>query len=230
MNTFVGFLVSVTRYGDQDAILHLVTQDFGFQSFYVRNIYTQRNKKKPYLSLLNELQITTSQGSIKGDLKTVRSLDLVSETQLYADFKAQSIVFFIAEICNSVLRNEEDAHASYQHIKELRKQLEKGFYHVHLVFLILLLKNLGSSPLFSEHHFLNPEEGAFGNDMYNRYFTQEISDIWKAILQSHDPFSVEIKNQSRKVMLDSILIYYHIHVPGFNMPKSLEVLQQIFES
>jgi len=161
MDTFTGFLVSLTKYGDQDAILHLVTDEEGFQSFYVKNIYAKKNKKKPYLSLLNELQIVTSKGFSKGNLKTASKLELVSELQISADFKAQSIVFFIAEVFNSVLRNEESSNWFYQNIIELRHQLENRHYHCHLILLVMMLRNLGASPLLSEHPFLDPEEGAF---------------------------------------------------------------------
>lgn len=229
MHTYTGFLVSLTKYGDQDAILHLVTNEAGFQSFYVKNIYAKKNKKKPYLSLLNELQIVTSKGFSKGNLKTASKLDLVSELQVATDFKAQSIVFFISEVFNSIFRNEENSNWFYKNIIELRHQLENGHYHCHLILLVVMLRNLGASPLLSEHTFLDPEEGAFINQMYNRYFSEEISTIWKNILQSQEPFKIEIKNQNRKMMMDSLLIYYQLHIPGFKTPESLEVLQQIFE-
>lgn len=229
MNTYTGFLVSLTKYGDQDAILHLVTNEGGFQSFYVKNIYAKKNKKKPYLSLLNELQVVTSTGFSKGNLKTANKLDLVSELQVSTDFKAQSIVFFISEVFNSILRNEESSNWFYENISELRSKLEDGHYHCHLIFLVMMLRSLGASPLLSNHNFLDPEEGAFVNQMYNRYFSEEISMIWKNILQSQEPFKIEIKNQNRKMMMDSVLIYYQLHIPGFKTPESLEVLQQIFE-
>ena len=38
-----------------------------------------------------------------------------------------------------------------------------------------------------------------------------------------------IKKESRKKLLDSILLYYKCHFPDFYTPKSLPILVQIFE-
>ena len=56
----------------------------------------------------------------------------------------------------------------------------------------------------------------------------EVSLIWKTILEKNINPS-RIKKESRKKLLDSILLYYKCHFPGFYTPKSLPILVQIFE-
>ena len=45
-----GILLSYIKYGDNDAILHCFTENAGFQSFFMRGIYSPKNKKKAYLT------------------------------------------------------------------------------------------------------------------------------------------------------------------------------------
>jgi DNA repair protein RecO (recombination protein O) len=64
--------------------------------------------------------------------------------------------------------------------------------------------------------------------MYADTLDEEISIIWKFIL-NEDYTDFKIKKESRKKLLDSIILYYKIHFPDFYTPKSLPVLVQIFE-
>jgi DNA repair protein RecO (recombination protein O) len=54
----------------------------------------------------------------------------------------------------------------------------------------------------------------------------EVSLIWKTILEKNINPS-RIKKESRKKLLDSILLYYKCHFPDFYTPKSLPILVQI---
>nr|WP_305050500.1 hypothetical protein [Elizabethkingia bruuniana] len=50
--------------------------------------------------------------------------------------------------------------------------------------------------------------------------------MWKSILD--EGYSVKLTNTERRRLLESILVYYSIHIPEFKNPASLEVLQQIW--
>ena len=51
------FLLSYTKYGDHDAVLHCFCRENGFESFFAKGIYAPKNKKKAFLFPLNELSI-----------------------------------------------------------------------------------------------------------------------------------------------------------------------------
>ena len=44
-----GILLSYIKYGDNDAILHCFTENAGFQSFFMRGIYSPKTRKRPIL-------------------------------------------------------------------------------------------------------------------------------------------------------------------------------------
>ena len=54
------FLLSYTKYGDHDAVLHCFCRENGFESFFAKGIYATKNKKKAFLFPLNELLVYTS--------------------------------------------------------------------------------------------------------------------------------------------------------------------------
>ena len=76
--------------------------------------------------------------------------------------------------------------------------------------------------------FLNVTKGEFQEIYESDTLDEEISIIWKFIL-NEDYTDFKIKKESRKKLLDSIILYYKIHFPDFYTPKSLPVLVQIFE-
>jgi DNA repair protein RecO (recombination protein O) len=55
MNSQNGFLLSFIKYGENDAVLHCFTEEEGFQSYFLKGIYSKKNKKKALLQPLNKL-------------------------------------------------------------------------------------------------------------------------------------------------------------------------------
>jgi DNA repair protein RecO (recombination protein O) len=58
MHNQICFLLSYLKYGDNDAFLHCFSAEEGYQSFFVKGIYSAKNKKKPYLFPLNLLRVS----------------------------------------------------------------------------------------------------------------------------------------------------------------------------
>ena len=229
MEICTGFMLSAIKYGEQDAVLNCFTKEQGFMSLFVKNIYAKKNKKKPYLSPLNELYFKINHQQKSNVLKTISSVEPCRILDCNEDFRAISIVLFVADFLNIILKNETPSDYLYEQISVLRTKIEAKDHQCHLIFMINFLKNLGASPYISEGDFLNPEEGRFTNAMYNKYFGAEISRIWKGVLQSDMPYDFPIPSSERRNLLESIIIYYQHHIPNFREPESLDVVKQIFD-
>ena len=229
MQTHSGFLLSSIKYGDHDVILHCFTKENGFESFFVKNIYAKKNKKKPYLFPLNEIHFNTAVISKSSSLKNINKIERCISFDFDDDFKANSIIFFLAEFFNTTLKNETSSAYVYNEILHLKHQLNVKNYQCHLIFLIKFLHYQGCSPLFDGGLFLNAEDGKFSSVQDSRYFSEEISTIWKNILVSEDPYLLKINSTLRKEVLESVMRYYQIHVPHFRVPESWEIVQQIFD-
>lgn len=219
-----GYLLSYVRYGDNDAILHCFTKDNGFQSFFVRGIYSAKNKKKAYLSPLNELSFVVNDFQ-KSGLTTITKIESVVVVDAN-DVRISSVMFFIAEFLHQVLKTEQKQELIYDEISTFLHKLSLGDFQSHLQFLLNFLKIQGLAPLVGEGQFLDPEIGCFESQLRHRLFNQEISTCWKLLLNEN--YGIKFPKELRADFLDSILLYYMHHFPDFRFPKSLEVLKEIF--
>ncbi|MCY0977918.1 DNA repair protein RecO [Chryseobacterium wangxinyae] len=228
MNSQNGFLLSFIKYGENDAILHCFTEEEGFQTYFLKGIYTKKSKKKAFLLPLNKLNFSVRLGKGSG-MQTISGFELLNLHDLYTDIKANTVVFFISDFLNQILRNENKNLPLFSTIDEFTDQLSNKNYQSHLIFLIKILKIQGVAPLLGEGKFLDPETGNFVYNSTHPIFDEENSSIWKSIMTSQNPYETKIPSSKRKNFLDSILVYYHYHIPDFRTPNSLEIIQQIFE-
>lgn len=228
MNKFSAFLLSYFKYGENDAVLHCFTLENGFQSFFLKGVYSAKNKQKAYLAPLNELLITVVDKPKTSDLLLVSKIECLENISGEYDVKSSSLAFFVSDFLHQILRNEHANNVLYQEIKQFANLISKGNSTAHYVFFINLLKLFGISPLLQNGDFLNIEKGEFQLFSEKNGTDDEVSLIWKTILEGNFN-SFRIKKESRKKLLDSILLYYKYHFPDFYTPKSLPVLVQIFE-
>ncbi|KMQ62930.1 recombinase RecO [Chryseobacterium sp. FH2] len=228
MNSQNGFLLSYIKYGENDAVLHCFTEEEGFQSYFLKGIYSKRNKKKAFLLPLSKLSFSVN--PVKGNgIQTVSGFELVKSNDIYTDIKANTVVFFISDFLNQNLRHENKNHNIYFCLDEFIDELDQKNYQSYLVFLIKILKIQGVSPLINNECFLDPETGTFSAELSHQLFDTTISNIWKAVLLAEKPYQIKIHSSFRKDFLDSLLVYYHYHITDFKIPTSLEIIQQIFE-
>ncbi len=220
------FLLSYTKYGDHDAVLHCFCKENGYESFFIKGIYIPKNKKKAFLFPLNELLIYTS-----GKRKHIQNVLKIEQknTHLFSsDIRKNSILFFISDFLNQVLRNENQNANIYSEISVFLNQLQMDNFQSHLIFIFRLLKQQGLQPLFSDKTFLNPESGNFEDTAMHHFFDKSISDIWKNLIHSPDPYSTKLTRTQKQNFLNSLLVYYHCHFTDFREPRSLEIIKQIF--
>lgn len=223
-----GFLLSYIKYGENDAVLHCFTEEDGFQTYFLKGIYSKKNKKKAFLLPLNKLNFSVNSGKSSG-IQTVSKFEIVEVNDVYTDIKANTVIFFIADFLNQILRNENQNQVIFHTIDEFIFKLSQQNYRSHLTLLVKILKIQGVAPLLGDGNYLDPETGTFSNIGTHHLFDRENSLLWKLILSSQDPYEIKIPQALRKNFLDSLLIYYHYHITDFKTPNSLEVIQQIFE-
>lgn len=222
------FLLSFVKYGENDVILHCFTQEEGYQSYYMKGIYTKKNKKKAFLSPLHHLTLFIRSTKM-GSMQTATKFELVDKHETNTDIKSNTVVFFLADFLNQIVRNENKNSTIYLAIHEVVAELHRKNYQAHLIFLIKILQIQGFAPLLTDEIYLNPETGTFSAHASHVLFDEENSKLWKLVLEAQNPYEVKIPSAMRKHFLDSILLYYQYHLADFKIPQSLEIIQQIFE-
>jgi len=220
------FLLSYTKYGDHDAVLHCFCKENGFESFFAKGIYAPKNKKKAFLFPLNELLLYTSDK--KKNIQNVLKIEQKNTDLFTSDIRKNSILFFISDLLNQVLRNENRNADIYSEISIFLSQLQMDNFQSHLIFIFRLLKQQGLQPLFSDKTYLNPESGNFEEIEMHHFFDKDISAIWKELIISQNPYDIKLSRFGKQNFLDSILVYFHYHFTDFREPRSLEIIKEIF--
>lgn len=228
MNSQNGFLLSFIKYGENDAVLHCFTEEDGFQTYFLKGIYSKKNKKKALLQPLNKLNFSINPSRGNG-ISSISKFELVKGHDIDSDIKANTVIFFISDFLNQILKYENKNPNIFLSIERFINELESRNYQSHLLFLLFILKVQGVAPLINEGNFLDPETGTFSLSPCHQLFSEEISMIWKNALCAENFYATKIQSSLRKDFLDSLLVYYHYHITDFRKPISLEVIQQIFE-
>lgn len=224
MEKRIGFLLSYIKYGESDAILHVFTKEEGYKSIFVRGVYAPKSKKRALLRPLIELEFNLN--SHKRGLQTASTLQILKAVD-GGNIKINSLLFFIADFLNNILRDEINGTPVFDEIESFVSQLHRNSNDAHIQFLIHFTQLLGVNPLLSDEPYLNPIKGLFESKPSHHLFDAETSEIWKLGLL--DPYHTVLNNNKRKSLLEGLMVYYSEHVPGFKIPASLSVLQQLWK-
>lgn len=230
-------VLSKFKYKDHDLIVKCYTEKFGVKTYLLKHILkTKKGKFKPaYFQLLTILEL-------QAEHKDNRSLQYLKDIKLQYNYKTlhtnvvkSAIVMFLSEILSNILKEEEENLALYNFIETSLIWFDENETNTifHLLFLIKLTKYLGFYPdtNIRETNFFNLEEGRFQQNKTNLYCISGNNLVFlKQLLGiKFDVYNnLDINSNQKRELLDMILLYFKLHLDGFKTPKSLTVLNQVF--
>lgn len=229
-------VLSKLRYRDNDLIIKCLTEEKGVVSYIVRGVGGSKSKgsKLAYFQLLSQLSLEQTYRSNKSLQKiTEIKMDYQYQT-LHSDVVKGTIVMFLAEILANVLKEEEKNKVLFDYIQTSLQffDYQEAYSNFHLYFLLNLTKPLGFYPDTSqiEGSYFNLNRGMFQNVQENFNISGHNLTLLKQLLGTNFDAIQEIKlniNQ-RQSFLNMLLLYYELHLGSFPKPKSLQVLNQVF--
>lgn len=231
-------VVSSLKYGEADLIVKCFTLSSGLKSYLLRNILKSK-KGKLRASLfqpLTHLEIEANHKD-KGTLERMREAKVSHHFKtLHTDVVKSSIVLFLSEVLRNSILEEEENVALFQFLENATLWLDsnKENANFHLLFLLQLSKHLGFYPDTStkDFPFFNLLDGTFETLELNAYcYKDERISLLKTLLGTNFDALAQIKlNQNkRSAFLHMLLDYYELHLHGFKKPRSLAVLNTIFQ-
>lgn len=234
-----GFVLKSLKYGDTSAIVHIYSRSFGIQSLLIKGFYSAKNKKFRMLTYpFSQVEFTFRQNN-RSDLILPQQLQNESQfAEMYQHPVKLLILQFMAEILYSVLKEDEASPAVFDFVEGSLNEFNErknGFGEFHLVFLTELTKYLGFFPRYdhSDLPYFDLLNGSFTSDKNAQYvLDEELTKNWRTLITSH--FDTHYTNlfipQERRELLNGLIMYYSLQVPGFREPKSLEVLKEILSA
>ncbi|WGD35978.1 DNA repair protein RecO [Olleya sp. YS] len=238
LTTTNAIVLTKLRYKDNDLIVKCYTQKQGIVSYLLKGILASKksNKKNIYFLPLSQLQLNT-------DYKSNRSLQYIKDiktdflyTSLHTHILKSAIVMFLAEILAQALQEEEQNDALFSYLQTTLQWLDTNdnFSNFHLLFLLELTKYLGFYP--DQTHiksatYFNLYDGEFQQESSSKYCVSgENLTLLKQLLgiTFDDLHSIKINAKQRQSFLALILVYFELHLGNFKKPKSLQILNDVF--
>lgn len=225
------------RYGEADLIVKLYTKQEGLVSYLLRGVLkSKKGKLKPSLFLPFSILSIDAVHTPKASLKRLMEAKLAFHYEsLHQSIVKNSLVAFIAEILLQVLIDEEPDESAYKFIKEsllwLDSNKEVSMFHV--LFLLEFTRFLGCYPDQSNNELMqfNIEEACFTVGNKRGYVIEgELLIAFKSLLgiKFDELKRISLPKNIRKQLLEKMLLYYSFHVAGFKKPKSVAVLEALF--
>jgi DNA repair protein RecO (recombination protein O) len=235
--TTKAIVISAIKYSEADLIVKCFTQSVGLKSYLLRNILKSK-KGKMRTSLfqpLTFLEITANHKD-KGTLEFIQEAKVYYTHQsLHTHIIKTSLVLFLSEILKHVIQEEEKNESLYNFLENSLQWLDinNNIANFHLLFLLQLTDFLGFYPDESsiELPVFNALEGFFQKESTNVYCIKipNNSGVKQLFgIKIDELVAVKLTKKERSECLNILLVYYELHIQGFKKPKSLEVLNQLF--
>ena len=215
-----GIVFRFTRYGETSIIVNIFTELFGLQSYIVNGVRSGKssaNKIALYqpLTLLDMVVYHREHANINR-IKEIKCL-YPYKTILH-DVKRSTLVMFINEIVNKVIKGESDAGELFDFLYESLKVLdtiEHSYENFHLIFLLRLGRYLGFGAQRPQeilaHHVVSSQDEL----------------VLKHLIAANYTDHIEMSNAQRRTLLDVILKFYVRHIEGLGEIKSVQILREI---
>lgn len=229
-------LLRKVSYGESSLVLTLFTLNQGIKSFIFKGA---KKKRGATLMPLAFLEITYFE-RVENQLGQLTQADLLMHlNDIILDPRKSAVLFFICDILNSVIREENIPQKElFMFLSAELVELDKSSFEVNypLYFLMSLTRFLGIEPHYEEQEplFFDMHEGAFTRHAPFRAQLQLTKEevFWLAsnFIKGKDQILADALPRDQRQRLIRILVdYYSHHVANFSTPKSLTILEEVFD-
>lgn len=230
-------VISTIKYGDTSLIVKCLTASNGIKTYLLKGILASRKGKLKvaHFQPLTHLDILAVHKD-KSNLQQLRETKInYPYKTIYTNPRKNAIALFLSEILNYALHEEEENNPMFQYITKALQWLDthEAVSNFHILFLLHLTKYLGFYPntTYENYPFFDLQEGNFvPSPSLNPTIKDQNIILLKAFLGTNfdDLHTIKINKESRQCLLDILIKYFQLHLYRFQKPKSLSVLNEVF--
>ncbi len=235
--TTKAIVLTSLKYGDKSLIVKVFTASDGLKSYLLRGVLaSKKGKLKPaYFQSLTQLEIVAYHKN-KGTLESIREAKVNYHYKtLHSAIAKNAMTLFLAEMLGNSIHEEEPNQGLFEFLEASLQWLDThgDISNFHIYFLIRLTKYLGFYPDTNEMEAscFDLMEGEFTETpSLNPILTGENLNYFKTFLGINfdSIHNVKMNKSNRQELLQSLVLYYELHLQGFRKPKSLAVLNEVF--
>jgi len=235
-----GIVFRTVKYGETSVIADIFTEEKGLHTFIAGSVRTAK-ARMPY-SLFQPMMAVDMVSYFREDagalnrLKELRAAEVWS--QIPFDIRHGSVALFMAEVCRKSIQEAEENRELFDFLLENLRWLDatpQPIANLHLHFLLALSGFLGFQPQteFPENTelFFDLKEGTFHSvpPLQPLYLEPEQTAQLIALLnvpleRCHE---ILLDRAERKSLLQKLLQFYQLHVPGFSEIHTPDVLEMV---
>lgn len=229
-----GILLKKLNYSETSLILHFFTLEDGFQAYIFQG---GKKKKGNTLQALSIVEITAyrREDSDLGKITEINSL-FVPQTIPYHPLKS-GLAFFMTEVLSYVLQRSDKDPEMFTFLEHEIKWIDDSdeLTNYPIWFLLKLADEIGIGINVENPNGLtfDLQDGVISNQTPSSHIfvNDEVVPILIQLLDSQktEMLAKHIHKTHRRHIVDHLISYYKIHISGFKTPKSLQVMQTIFE-
>lgn len=227
------------KYTDSGIVAQLYTRKFGRQSLLIKGMRNRKSGKHNVLFQPMSVLDLVIYYKESREMQSIKEFTVgYSPADIYLNVKKSSVAIFMGEVLISVLREESPNESLFDYIEKsivYFDQCKGGFANFHIAFLAGLSSYLGFEPgtkAKSDDKYFDMLNGIFVPiiPLHGNYATAEISEILAAFFSSsyEKINSIMLTGSMRNEVLEVLIKFYSIHLPGLRKIKSLEVLKEVF--
>lgn len=231
-------ILSSLKYGDTSLIVKAFTESDGLKTYLLKGVLTSKKGKlkAAYFLPLMQLELVATHRN-KGSLESIREVKVsVPYKSLHTDIVKNSMVLFLAEMLSNSIQEQEQNKGLFNYLEYALYWLDAhdSISNFHLLFLLNLTKYLGFYPdtSFQNRNYFDLVEGSFcATPSLNPIIQGENLTSFKRILGiNFDALqTIQMNKPQRQELLKMVIMYFELHLQGFRKPKSLAVLNAVFE-
>ncbi|MEZ4911681.1 MAG: DNA repair protein RecO [Saprospiraceae bacterium] len=236
--TTEGIIFRRIKYAETSLICDIFTREKGLKSYIVSG--ARKSGKNPTGSIYQVGNIV----SIVAYNRTDEKLNRIKDIQLAYHYEHVGIdviksttLLFIMEVSRNSIREKEENYVLYDFITQYvtyidsTAKLPNTILHLFLVEFSFMLGFGPSTDLFRAGYVFDLENGNFSSNYLSKHVLNEHeSTALMHIIRSNinEIQTVEIERNIRSSLLESLILYYKMHIPAFTDVHALDILRQVF--
>lgn len=233
-----GVVLNTLKYGEKGMIVHMLTDQYGRQSYMVQGVRSAARGSR--MALMQPMFALEFEGLVSSKMSMHRFREVRSGVVLQSipfDVRKSTVALFMAEVLYRLVRESEPNGGLFDFVwgsVSALDALDQGVANFHLWFLSNLSRPLGFSP---DNDF---RSGAW-LDIRDGHFTPEAPPVDAAMTREnaailHDMLECDVRylgeiglNRTQRVaFLESMLSYYAYHLDAIRSVESVRILREVF--
>lgn len=238
MHKTKGIVLHSIKYSETSVIVKIYTELFGLQSYLFKGIHGRTSKFRPvYFQTLTLLDMEVYHRQ-KHNIQSAKEIRFAYPyQQIPYDIRRSSVALFMNELIYKSIREEEANPSLFGFLWQALLQLDTLEDHLgcfHLVFCMQLTRFLGIMPhnnYSADAPIFNLRDGNFQAGIPEHHSCLNLPESQSFHLLLTTPlelygtlsFSPAIRNR----LLETMITYYQLHLPGFKGLQSHHVLHSV---